>query len=351
VLGGLLTVCFLVYWLFMHFVNACQIIIVVEVSLKMNSILVTGGLGFIGSNLVNELERRYPYAKIYIVDKVSYASNVQNIKSTSRSKLLTCNISQTHLYEQVLQDVDYVFHCAAESHVDKSIQNPEHFFRNNVLATQNLLEVCLHKAPNLKKFVNVSTDEVYGDIDFGDRMPFTTTSPLDPTSPYAASKAAQDMVAMSYYKTFGMPIVTTRCSNNYGPRQDSTKLIPKVIHCLIKGNPIPLYNGGKNERDWLWVYDHVDGLIKAAEAGIPGEVYNFGTSFTTSNLGIITTLGDITKNTPTFDHVEDRKAHDRVYRVDYRKAMIELGWRPSVDLETGLQKTFSWYNNNRWIYD
>lgn len=311
-------------------------------------ILVTGGYGFIGSNLVMELNRRYPDAEIHVMDKLTYAANDKNLSKINNGKNKINTFIKDICDIIALDNYDYIYHLAAESHVDKSIEGPNIFIRTNVSGTQNLLELARRDCTNLKKFVHVSTDEVYGDIPFDAFLDerFTENSPLKPSSPYSASKAASDLIALSYQKTYGLPVVVTRSSNNIGPRQDQSKLIPKIIDCIINNKELTLYNNGINERDWLWVYDHVDGLIKAAEKGTIGETYLFGTGVSTPNITIIRMLEEIIGKECYIKHVEDRKGHDAIYRCDYTKAEKELGWRPSTDLETALKKTVSWYMKN-----
>lgn len=314
-----------------------------------NKFLVTGGFGFIGSALVRELRARNPLAKIVILDKLNYAADLRNISIDKNMLFLNGDINNVAFYSRELADVDVVYHLAANSHVDFSITSPTIFVVDNVLGTQNLLEACRSNCTQLKHFIHVSTDEVYGDLPLNSTESFTEESELKPSSPYSASKLSSDLMALSYYRTFGFPVIVTRCSNNFGPRQDKSKLIPKIIKCLKEDLEIPLYNGGLNKRDWLSVDDHVDALITLASRSsmLHGDVYNIGTGVATTNIMIIQMLADIYGKAALIKEVDDRPGHDQMYRVDSSK-IRNFGWEPNLNLHDLLNRTVSWYECNSW---
>ena len=313
-------------------------------------IVVTGGAGFIGSHFVRTaLSTGYPgleHADVVVLDKLTYAGNRANLDPVSGSARLTFvegDILDAGLVDDVLTGADAVVHFAAESHVDRSIDGGRDFVMTNVVGTQTLLDAAVRRT--VGRFLHVSTDEVYGSIDEGS---WPETHPLEPNSPYAASKASSDLVARSYHRTHGLDVVITRCSNNYGPYQFPEKIIPLFVTNLIDGGTVPLYGDGLNVRDWLHVDDHCRGIALALAGGRAGEVYNIGGGTELTNKRLTELL---LEKTGTDDSrvipVEDRKGHDRRYSVDITKISDELGYAPLVEFETGLADTVSWYRDNR----
>lgn len=327
----------------------------------MQTILVTGGAGFIGANFINCIRGRYQDAQILNLDKLTYAGNLENLAPSSADpgyRFIRGDICDPETVTQIFQEyeVEGVFHFAAESHVDRSIRDSAAFVRTNVLGTHNLLEAARRAwsredgnfCPG-KRFLYVSTDEVYGSLGASDPA-FREDSPYHPNNPYAASKAAGDLLVQSYIRTYGFPANITHCGNNYGPRQHSEKFLPTVIRGLLKGEEIPIYGDGENVRDWIYVEDHVNALEAVWTKGEPGETYNIGASCERRNLKMAETLIRIMKEEglPVPEggrlvHVEDRKAHDRRYALDTQKIRA-LGWRPETELEEGLKKTVEWYS-------
>jgi dTDP-glucose 4,6-dehydratase len=314
-------------------------------------VLVTGGAGFIGSNFIRYFLGAHPDAEIINLDKLTYAGNPEN---------LTQVVSHAN-YEFVLGDVcdatlvvalmkrgpDAVVHFAAETHVDRSIEDAQEFIRTNVQGTHTLLEAA--RRCGITRFLHVSTDEVYGSLQPGESA--SEQSPYRPNSPYAASKAASDLIVRSYWKTYGFPAITTRCSNNYGPNQFPEKLVPLMISNALEGKKLPVYGDGLNERDWIYVEDHCRALDVILNGGRPGEVYNIGLGSPVSNLDIVRRLLQILgKPENLIEFVADRPGHDRRYALDTTKIAAELGWRPAIDLEEGLRRTVNWYvANPDWI--
>jgi dTDP-glucose 4,6-dehydratase len=313
------------------------------------NVLVTGGCGFIGSNLVRHLRAVRPEWKLVTLDKLTYAGNLENLQDLEgdpQHVFVRGDVGNRELMDLVLREhsIEAVLHLAAESHVDRSILGPEIFIRTNVLGTQVLLEAS--KAAGIKRFVMVSTDEVYGSL--GPTGLFTETSPLQPSSPYSSSKAAADLVALAYHTTFGMDVVVTRCSNNYGPYQFPEKLIPLMTVNALHDRPLPVYGDGLNVRDWLHVEDHCSALLAVLERGKAGEVYNIGGNSERTNLEIVRTVLKLTgKSESLIKHVEDRLGHDRRYAIDPTKTRNELGWTPSHTFETGIEETVNWFIANR----
>jgi dTDP-glucose 4,6-dehydratase len=315
------------------------------------NILLTGGCGFIGSNLVKHLRRHRPTWKLVNLDKLTYAGNLENLTELEQDRqhvFVRGDVANRELVELLLRDhqIDGILHLAAESHVDRSILGPEIFVQTNVLGTQVLLEAA--KTVGVKRFVMVSTDEVYGSL--GPTGYFTETSPLQPSSPYSASKTSADLIALAYHHTFGLDVVVTRCSNNYGPYQFPEKLIPLMVVNALHDRPLPVYGDGANVRDWLHVDDHCSALLLALEQGKAGEVYNIGGGAERKNLeivrGILSALG---KPESLIRYVQDRPGHDRRYAIDPTKIRTELGWTPAHTFEKGLGETIQWYlDNRRW---
>jgi dTDP-glucose 4,6-dehydratase len=311
-------------------------------------ILVTGGAGFIGSNFVHYMLERYPSYKIINLDALTYAGNLENLRSIQENSNYTFvkgDITNSELVNSLFeQGVDTVVHFAAESHVDRSILEPDVFVKTNVLGTQVLLEAA--RKYDVKKFVHVSTDEVYGTL--GETGLFTEDTPLSPNSPYSASKAGSDLLVRSYHETFGLPINITRCSNNYGPYQFPEKLIPLMIANALNDKPLPVYGDGLNIRDWLYVEDHCSAIDLVLHKGINGEVYNIGGNNERTNIQIVQTiLRELGKPESLIQYVKDRLGHDRRYGIDATKITNELGWEPKHNFDTGIHETIRWYLDNQ----
>jgi dTDP-glucose 4,6-dehydratase len=313
-------------------------------------VLVTGGAGFIGSNYVRELlGGSYPAfadAEVVVLDKLTYAGNEDNlapVADSPRYRFVQGDICDPTTVGEVVDGVDVVVHFAAESHVDRSITGSADFVLTNVLGTQTLLQGALDAG--VGKFVHVSTDEVYGSIDEGS---WPETHPLEPNSPYSASKASSDLLARAFHRTHGLPVCITRCSNNYGPYQFPEKVLPLFVTNLMDGGKVPLYGDGLNVRDWLHVADHCRGIQLVAEAGRAGEVYNIGggTELTNRELTELL-LAEMGADWSSVEMVTDRKGHDRRYSVDITKISTELGYAPQVDFAEGLASTVKWYRDNR----
>ena len=305
-------------------------------------LLVTGGAGFIGSNFIRLLRRERPSFEVVNLDKLTYAGNFESLPDAEG--FVRGDICDAKRVEKLVQGVDAVVNLAAESHVDRSILGPGVFVETNVGGTQVLLD-CARLA-GVRRFVQVSTDEVYGSL--GASGKFTEESALRPSSPYSASKAAADLLALSYAHTFGFDVVVTRCSNNYGPYQFPEKLIPLMIANALEGKHLPVYGDGMQVRDWIHVDDHCRALLAALEKGARGEVYNIGADNEWPNLRIVTRLLEILgKPRELIEHVKDRPGHDRRYAIDASKARRELGWAPRVDFAQGLESTVRWYVENR----
>jgi dTDP-glucose 4,6-dehydratase len=313
-------------------------------------ILVTGGAGFIGSNFVRRtLDDAYPGlegAEVLVYDALTYSGNPANlapVADSPRFSFVQADIRDTGALDDVLPGVDTVVHFAAESHVDRSVRDSGIFVETNVLGTQRLLDASLRAG--VKRFVHVSTDEVYGSIAEGS---WTEDRPLEPNSPYSASKAGSDLLARSYYRTHGMNLSITRCSNNYGPYHFPEKVIPLFITNLIDDKHVPLYGTGENIRDWLHVDDHTRGIALVTVGGRAGETYNIGGGTELSNLELTQKLLDATgTDWSSVDKVEDRKGHDLRYSVDISKIQNELGYEPQVAFDQGLADVVQWYRDNR----
>ena len=314
-------------------------------------LLVTGGAGFIGSNFVLYMLREYPNYEIINVDALTYAGNLENLKSIEsnpRHTFIKADIADVQQMENIFaQGVDVVVNFAAESHVDRSILAPDVFVRTNVMGTQVLLDAS--KKYQITKFVQVSTDEVYGSL--GPTGLFTEETPLMPNSPYSASKAGGDLLVRAYHETFGLPVNITRCSNNYGPFQFPEKLIPLIISRALKEEAIPVYGDGLNIRDWLYVEDHCRAIDLVIHQGQSGEVYNIGGNNERTNIHIVeTVLEQLGKPASLIQYVQDRLGHDRRYGIDPTKLQTELGWKPVHHFETGIKETIKWYlNHQEWM--
>ncbi|MBA8826930.1 dTDP-glucose 4,6-dehydratase [Saccharopolyspora lacisalsi] len=313
-------------------------------------ILVTGGAGFIGSHYVRQvLSGHHPAfagAEVVVLDKLTYAGNRESLRPVADQpgfRFVHGDVRDPALVTEVMDGVDVVVHFAAESHVDRSIAEASDFVLTNVVGTDTLLQAAL--AAGVDKFVHVSTDEVYGSLEEGS---WTEDHPLDPNSPYSASKASSDLLARAYYRTHGLPVCVTRCSNNYGPYQHPEKLVPLFITNLLDGRPVPLYGDGGNVRDWLHVTDHCRGIQLVAESGRAGEVYNIGGGTELSNRELTERLLDaVGYDWSMVRPVADRKGHDRRYSVSHAKISEELGYRPGVDFAEGLAATVDWYRKHR----
>ncbi len=313
-------------------------------------LLVTGGAGFIGSCFVRHILKKHPDYKIINLDALTYCGNLENLddlKNNPNHTFVKGNICDKKLAQELISEVDCVVNFAAESHVDNSIKRPEIFVETNVQGTLNLLQVS--KELGVDRFLQVSTDEVYGTL--GKTGYFYETTPLAPNSPYSASKAGADMLVRAYFETYKMPVLNTRCSNNYGPYQYPEKLIPFFISQLLKGEKVPVYGDGLNVRDWLYVYDHCEAIDVVLHKGRVGEVYNIGGHNEKTNLEITHLILDaMGKDESSINYVEDRLGHDRRYAISNDKITSELGWAPSITFEEGIKLTIDWYlNNQQWI--
>jgi dTDP-glucose 4,6-dehydratase len=311
-------------------------------------LLVTGGAGFIGSNFVIYMLNKYPDYEIVNLDALTYAGNLENLLSVDNNpnySFIKGDIADHALVDSIFsKGIDIVVNFAAESHVDRSILEPDIFVKTNVMGTQVLLD--LAKKYEVRKFVQVSTDEVYGSL--GDTGLFSETTPLAPNSPYSASKAGGDMLVRAYHETFGLPINITRCSNNYGPFQFPEKLIPLMISNALNNRSLPIYGDGLNIRDWLYVEDHCSAIDLVIHEGRNGEVYNIGGNNERTNIHIVKTILEaLGKSDSLITYVNDRLGHDRRYGIDATKITSELGWKPKYHFETGIQETIQWYLDNQ----
>ena len=315
----------------------------------MKNILVTGGAGFIGSNFVRYMLNKYQDYKIVNLDLLTYAGNIKSlddIKDNPNYLFVKGDIADNKLVDKIVSEnkIDIIINFAAESHVDRSITNPDIFVKTNVLGTQNLLEIA--KKYKIEKFFQISTDEVYGSL--GKTGFFTETTPLRPNSPYSASKAGADLLVMAYHHTFGLNVNITRCSNNYGPYQFPEKLIPLFITNALADKQVPLYGDGLNIRDWLFVEDHCSAIDTVLHKGKNGEVYNVGGNNEKTNRYITDTiLKYLGKDSSLIKYVADRLGHDRRYAIDATKIKEELGWQPEYKFEQAIEKTIEWYLNNK----
>ena len=326
------------------------------------NILVTGGAGFIGSNFIRWMKQHAPEHKLINVDLLTYAGNLESLCDIEQNEgyvFIRADIRDRAKMNEIFQlyDITHVVNFAAESHVDRSIEDPEVFLNTNILGTQALLDTAKKywkTAPEDKysrdyragvKFLQVSTDEVYGAL--GKEGKFTETTPLSPNSPYSAAKASADLVCRAYYETFGMPLNITRCSNNYGPYQFPEKLIPLMIHNCMEGKPLPVYGDGMQIRDWLHVTDHCSAIYTVLLHGQLGEVYNIGGNNERANIDIVKLiLRTLGRGEELITYVKDRPGHDRRYAIDNTKITTTLGWTPSYTFEQGISETIAWYQEN-----
>ncbi|MFD1848649.1 dTDP-glucose 4,6-dehydratase [Oceanobacillus bengalensis] len=313
-------------------------------------VVVTGGAGFIGGNFVQYMVNKYPDYDIYNLDLLTYAGDLtkhKEIETNDNYHFIKADIADREAIMNHFEKekFDYVIHFAAESHVDRSITDPEIFIKTNVLGTQVLLDAA--KQIGVTKFLHVSTDEVYGELDFDPSQFFTEETPLQPNSPYSASKASSDLLVRAYHETYGLPINITRCSNNYGPYHFPEKLIPLTISRVLNNESVPVYGDGKNIRDWLHVYDHCSAIDLVLHNGVDGEVYNVGGHNERTNLEVVKTIiSTLGKSEDLIEFVEDRLGHDKRYAIDPTK-LEELGWKPAYNFETGIAQTIEWYLENK----
>ncbi len=311
------------------------------------NLLVTGGAGFIGSNYVHHVLREHPEDSVVVFDLLTYAGNLENLagcEGDPRFRFEKGDIADAEIVDRLVKECDAVVHFAAESHVDRSISDPASFVRTNVLGTQVLLDAA--RKHGGKRFHHVSTDEVFGSL-APDDAPFCETTPYDPRSPYSASKAGSDHLVRAYFHTYDLPVTISNCSNNYGPYHFPEKLIPLAITNLLEGKNIPVYGDGKQVRDWLHVEDHCRAIDLVLRKGRVGETYCVGGNGERENIWITKTLLDIMGlSEDRIGYVTDRLGHDRRYAIDYSKIKSELGWEPSVTLETGLRQTVEWYRTH-----
>ena len=323
----------------------------------MKKIIVTGGLGFIGSNLIKILLKKKNI--VLNLDKISYASNFYNTKEFTKNKnykFKKCDLNNFKKLNSIINmfKPDVIFNLAAATHVDRSIDNPREFLKNNINSVFNLLECFkkFSKKKNSAKLIHISTDEVFGDVIKGRSVENDTYMP---SSPYAATKASSDHLVFSYYKTFKLPIIITNCSNNYGPRQHPEKLIPKLIYNLINNKNLPIYGTGNNSREWIYVEDHCEALILVSKKGKIGNFYNIGSNKNFNNLDVSKNLikiaKSIIKTNSKIEFVKDRPGHDKRYALNSNKIKRQLKWKPKISFTKGLNKTFKWYFENQKYFN
>jgi dTDP-glucose 4,6-dehydratase len=318
--------------------------------MKYENVLITGGAGFIGSNFIHYWLNKYPNSKIFNLDALTYAGNLENLKDVENNEnyqFIQGDICDEELINKIIKEnwIDLIVHFAAESHVDRSVLSSRDFIKTNVEGTMNLLDLALKNGKI--RFHHVSTDEVFGHLGLNDK-PFTEETPYDPRSPYSASKASSDHLVRAYSHTHQLPITISNCSNNYGPFQFPEKLIPLFITNLMEDKKVPIYGDGQNIRDWIHVDDHNKGVDLIIEKGKIGETYCLGGDNEKTNLEITNKILEIlNKDQNSIEYVEDRKGHDRRYAIDFSKIKKELGWEPEIDFEDGLKKTVDWYKENQ----
>ena len=323
----------------------------------MKKIIVTGGLGFIGSNLIDLLLKKRYY--VINIDKITYSSNFYNTKKFRKLKnykFIRCDIKDKKIYKIFLKfKPSCIFNLAAETHVDRSIDNPQSFIQSNIVGVYNLLE-CFKKFSSKfnTKLIHISTDEVYGDVLNGRS---SENSPYRPSSPYAASKAASDHLVSAYVRTYKIPAIITNCSNNYGPKQHPEKLIPKLIFNILHNKPLPIYGKGENSREWIYVKDHCEALIKVFQKGKVGNFYNIGSNKNLNNIQVCKKIIKYSKKIFSnnrnikINFIKDRPGHDIRYAINSNKIKKELNWRPKVNFDQGIKLTLKWYKNNRKYYE
>lgn len=312
-------------------------------------LLVTGGCGFIGSNFIHHILKKYPDYRIVNLDKLTYAGNPENLRSIRDNPNYTFikgDICDPAVVKKAMKNADCVVHFAAESHVDRSIEDGSIFVRTNMLGTNTLLQAALENG--IRKFVHISTDEVYGNRREGS---FVETDILSPSSPYSSSKAGSDLLALSFYRTYGLPVIITRCTNNFGPYQYPEKLIPFFTSLLLEDQKIPVYGTGQNIRDWIDVKDHCSAVDLVLHKGEDGEIYNIGGGNELTNIDITHRLLKLLeKDESLIEYVEDRKGHDFRYSLDCSK-LGKMGWTPEYSFDEALENTVKWYVENRWWWE
>ncbi|MCR5228511.1 MAG: dTDP-glucose 4,6-dehydratase [Solobacterium sp.] len=314
--------------------------------------LVTGGAGFIGGNYAHMMVHQYPEDQIVVLDALTYAGNLETLEPIMNEpnfKFVKGNICDREFVYQLFEDekFDVVINFAAESHVDRSIENPEIFLETNIMGVQVLMDAC--RKYGIRRYHQVSTDEVYGDLPL-DRpdLLFREDTPIHTSSPYSASKASADLLVLAYHRTYGLPVTISRCSNNYGPYHFPEKLIPLIISRALNDEPLPVYGEGANVRDWLYVTDHCSAIDLIVRKGKPGEIYNIGGHNERSNLEVVKTiLKELGKPESLIHFVKDRPGHDLRYAMDPTKIETELGWKPEYSFDTGIRRTIEWYLNNK----